>query len=197
MGVLTMRLAIADPPYLGRSTRWYGDGRGHAAGRGRADHHADAVLWDDPQTHRDLMHKLVREYDGWALAGNLDSLGIYLRSAELLGVAVHVGVWHRGNAIPSGARVATQWEPVLFAVPESRAAHGAGLAVSDVLSAGIDNRAGFVGSKPPRWTRWVLDVLGYDPAADMLDDLFPGSGAVAAAADGMLALATHSEGRES
>lgn len=37
---------------------------------------------------------------------------------------------------------------------------------------------GFVGAKPARWTRWVLDALGYDPAEDTVADLFPGSGAV-------------------
>lgn len=43
--------------------------------------------------------------------------------------------------------------------------------------------------KPAAWTRWVLDALGYDPAVDEVHDLFPGSGAVTAAADGMLSLA--------
>jgi len=47
-------------------------------------------------------------------------------------------------------------------------------------------RQGFLGSKPPAWTRWVLGLLGYDPATDELTDLFPGSGLVAAVADGML-----------
>ena len=34
----------------------------------------------------------------------------------------------------------------------------------------------------------MLDVLAYQPGEDELHDLFPGSGAVAAAADGMLEL---------
>jgi hypothetical protein len=42
-------------------------------------------------------------------------------------------------------------------------------------------RAGFVGAKPPAWTRWVLDALGYDPERDEVVDLFNGSGAVAGA----------------
>ena len=37
----------------------------------------------------------------------------------------------------------------------------------------------FVGAKPRPWTRWVLDMLGYDQDADSVDDLFPGSGSVA------------------
>jgi len=36
------------------------------------------------------------------------------------------------------------------------------------------------GAKPRAWTRWVLDMLGYDPDVDTVDDLFGGSGAVTA-----------------
>lgn len=41
-----MKLAIADPPYLGRAARWYGDGSSpHGAPRPdrRADFHPDAA----------------------------------------------------------------------------------------------------------------------------------------------------------
>jgi len=40
-------------------------------------------------------------------------------------------------------------------------------------------RIDFHGAKPPAWTRWVLDALTYDPDADEVIDLFPGSGLVA------------------
>ena len=52
-----MRLAIADPPYLGRAALWYGGrGRnkqgpaGRACGRGdlAAEYHPEAAHWDDP-----------------------------------------------------------------------------------------------------------------------------------------------------
>lgn len=36
------------------------------------------------------------------------------------------------------------------------------------------------------WTTWVLDLLGYTPGEDTVDDLFPGSGAVAHAIEGRL-----------
>lgn len=180
-----MRLAIADPPYLGRGDRWYGDGRGHFTRQRNSDHHEEAAKWDSPAAHVELMASLVREFDGWAVAGAPDSLGLYLSVAP---ADTRVLVWHRGNAIPSGSRVSEQWEFVLAFIPPSRRGRGEHLPTSDVLSAGVQNRSGFTGSKPSRWTRWVLDVLGYDPAADELVDLFPGSGAVSAAADGMLAL---------
>jgi hypothetical protein len=47
-----------------------------------------------------------------------------------------------------------------------------------VLEANVGR--GFAGAKPRAWTRWVLDMLGYDPDEDTVDDLFHGSGAVAA-----------------
>ena len=60
-----MRLAIADPPYLGRADLWYGAGRGHRGGVGRAAAHEAASEWDDPATHRRLVARLEAEYDGW------------------------------------------------------------------------------------------------------------------------------------
>jgi hypothetical protein len=87
-------------------------------------------------------------------------------------------VWHRRNAPPSGARIRSCWEPVLISTP--RTGRGSGVPGSDVLDTPA-MRAGFVGAKPPAWTRWVLDALGYDPETDEVLDLFNGSGAVGAA----------------
>lgn len=192
-----MRLAIADPPYLGRSARWYGDGRGHAGGRGRADHHEHAATWDDPAEHAALVERLEREFDGWAIAGaaSVESLRTYLDACPS---AARIAVWHRGNAVPSGSRIASSWEPVIVRVPDGRSAHHTGYATRDVLSSGVRNRAGFVGSKPADWTLWVLAMLGYQPTGDELVDVFPGSGAVAAAADGLLAIpeSSSSEGSD-
>lgn len=173
-----MKLAIADPPYLGRARRWYGDGRGHAGGRGRADEHPDASTWDMPEAHERLVAELEAEYDGWAIAMSPDSLGTYLRVASS---AARVASWTRGNAIPSGSRVRSLWEPVLVRVPDERRAHGTGASVDDVLTAGI-TPGGFPGRKPEAWTHWVLAMLGYDPDADELVDVFSGSGAVTDAA---------------
>lgn len=171
-----LRLAIADPPYLGRAHRWYGEGgRGHGGGRGRADEHPEAAAWDDPEQHRRLVDDLVSRYDGWAVAASPTSLPVYLAHAP---ADVRVLVWHRRNAQPSGERVLPRWEAVVVRVPETRRTYGTGLAVSDVLDAPI-SRSGFTGAKPSVWTRWVLDALGHDPAAgDTVDDVFPGSGAV-------------------
>lgn len=181
-----MRLAIADPPYLGRAALWYGgEGRskqgtaGRARGRGRldAEYHPDAARWDDPAEHIRLMVGLEDAYDGWVMAASGKTLAPLIGPAEELGA--RLGIWHVTNAIPDGARARNVWEAVFFRVPDGRRAVGSGHRVPDLLSA-PHLTSGFVGSKPDRWTRWVLDLMGYQPG-DEVDDMFPGSGAVARA----------------
>ena len=183
-----MKLCIADPPYLGRAAIWYGDamsssqrGKRHGGtakigGPKPADHHPDAHLWDDPETHRALVELLCRDYDGWAIAMSRDSLPVYLSAAP----TARVCVWHNPAAWPPGGRVNATWEPVVLNIPEGRRALGSGVAVRDHLSHVPPRSDGFIGAKPPAWTRWVLDMLGYDAETDTVDDLFHGSGAVAA-----------------
>ncbi|QLD10916.1 hypothetical protein [Microbacterium oleivorans] len=197
-----MKLAIADPPYLGRADRWYGEGRG--SGRERTaggyvgsahrpmrkpDHHAEAARWDDPAAHVELVKRLSAEYDGWAVAGHASSTGLLIAAAP---AGAQLAIWGRPNAVPGGARVVNSWEPVVLCVPPARRDRATGLRVRDILVAPV-RRQGFLGSKPPEWTRWVLEMLGYDPTSDQVDDLFPGSGSVAAAADGMLSFAKNGE----
>lgn len=170
-----MRIAIADPPYLGRASRWYGvGGRGSGGGQHRADEHPAAAEWDEAETHRQLVVRLGEEFDAWAIAAAPSSLPVYLAAAP---AALRVMIWHRRNAVPSGARVRACWEPVLIHTP--RRAYGSGLPVNDVLDC-PNPVGGFAGSKPPQWTRWVLDALGYDPEQDTVEDLFNGSGGVLA-----------------
>ena len=194
-----MRLAIADPPYLGRS-HWYTNGGRRTGFRVggtmnvAADHHPDATHWDDPQAHVDLVAKLAA-WDGWAIAMSRDSLLTYLQAAP----DAHVCVWHNPAAWPPGGRIHPTWEPVLVRVPDARRTprpvNRKPSAVmtqrerdaitepsrpKDVLIATAPRRRNFIGAKPPQWTRWVLDMLGYDPETDTVDDLFHGSGAVAA-----------------
>lgn len=191
-----MRLAIADPPYppifserfdsasgdprivtRSRAVRWYGDP--NASATAAADYNPDAGRWDDITEHRRLMLDLIDQYDGWAIATTPDGLEAY----RPLPIAARVMAWVRPNGMPGGGRLMSRWEPVIVFVPESRRARG--VKVSDVLIASSP-RIGFAGAKPAEWTRWVLDALGYAPGADELVDVFPGSGSVAAAADGML-----------
>lgn len=182
-----MKFAIADPPYLGRSERWYGAaGRGHFKHEGtRADVHDDAHEWDDPARHAQLVHELVDNYDGWAIAmtSALVSIRVYAEHAPR---DAFFGSWVRTNAMPDGSRITKAWEPVLFSVPRELRGRDTAPHTADVLIEGVNVKRGFVGHKPAKWTRWVLGVLGYDSGRDELFDLFPGSGAVTAAADGIL-----------
>ena len=141
-----MRLAIADPPYLGRAALWYG-GKGRST-RGPAGRVCGR--------------------------GTIDLILPFACQLE-----ARMAIWHVTNAIPDGARVRNAWEAVIYKVPATRRAVGTGIRVPDMLSA-PHPVSGFVGSKPRAWTNWVLDLLGYDPDTDTVDDLFPGSGAIAA-----------------
>lgn len=183
-----MKLCIADPPYLGRGKRLYGEGaansgfdkerrRKHAAGTfAVGDNHPEAHLWDDPSTHEQLVARLVDEYDGWAVAMAWDNLRHYLAWVPS---NVWIGIWVKADSVPSASRLYNPWEPVIVSPPSSRRAHAKGESpIRGVLNASPVKD--FVGSKPPAWTRWVLDMLGYNPETDTVDDLFPGSGAVAA-----------------
>lgn len=188
-----MRLAIADPPYLGRAEMLYGTRRvanmnaGPTAGirpLRKADAHPDAARWDDPALHRGLVARLVADYEGWAIALAPDNLADYLQWVPR---PTRVAVWHDPQVMPTGRHPRRKWEPVLISVPAGRR-RTADLAgrplVGDVLTAangtGHARSRGksFAGGKPPPWTRWVLSMLGWDPDVDTVDDLFPGSGAV-------------------
>jgi hypothetical protein len=181
MNANPLKFAIADPPYLGRAERWYGEtGCGIARGHGRADQHPEAHIWDDPQSHIDLVHRLNRDYHGWAIAMSVNSLSVYLSAVETDSRnGIRVCVWHKPSAVTSGSRITNHWEPVLINVPKERRSWKSGNKCSDVFSCN-PNRRGFIGSKPHAWTFWILELLGVQEG-DSVDDLFPGSGAVAEA----------------
>jgi hypothetical protein len=155
-----MRFAYADPPYPGQSKRWYGD---HPDYAGEVD-------------HGDLIARLCRDYpDGWALSTS----AVALREILILCPAdVQVAVWHSLTAEHPGGkkdRWWRSWEPVI--VRGGRSAADGAPVVRNLLSAGRPN-AKFPGAKPAEFSRWMFGLLGALPG-DELDDLFPGSGAVA------------------
>ena len=177
-------LAIADPPYpprvtvrgerQSRSQRWYGEkprgGRAHAA-----DCHPAAAEWDDPARHRRLLLDLADQFDGFAIATCSDGLQSY----GSLPAGARIMAWIRPNAAPGASRIRSVWEPVIVRPPRWRARGQAGCIVSDALILSTPRPGdSFAGRKPERWTWWVLDALGFEPATDTVVDLFPGSGAV-------------------
>ena len=179
-----MKLCIADPPYLGTAEMFYGARAMGAMNVGgninqtfKADRHPDAHQWDDPEKHREMVEMLCRDYDGWAIAMLPDSLRHYLQWVPKVTI---VAVWHDPRVMPTGRHPRRRWEPVLVKRAEGRRrVVDVPTPVGDVLTCSHGSGS-FAGQKPPQWTRWVLDMLGYDAEIDIVDDLFHGSGAVAA-----------------
>ena len=154
-----MRLAYADPPYLGRCAYY-----GH-------DHREPFGCWDDLAAHRALLVKLGEDFDGWALSLSSPSLAELLPFAP----AARVAAWVKPfAAYKANIRIAYTWEPVLFRPGRDSSSDGAPVN-RDHLAEPITLRKGFTGAKPPRFCRWVLDLLGYVEGDDFVD-LFPGTG---------------------
>ena len=153
-----MKLAYADPPYLGCARR-YRD-------------HPDAAIWDDPAEHGRLMARLEQDYDGWALSAGMNSLQALLPLAP---PGVRIAAWVKpfSAAFPT-VRIPYAWEPVIYRPARPLTRDGA-TSVKDYLIENMAMRRGLVGAKPERFCRWVLDLLGYADG-DTIDDLFPGTG---------------------
>ncbi len=151
--------AYADPPYLG-------------CGKLYADNHADATVWDDPASHRDLVRRLVAEYpDGWAVSLHEPALRQYL---QWVPEKARVASWVKPfAAFKANVTRAYTWEPVIFCggrdIPREKPTW------RDHISESITLRKGLTGAKPWAFCEWILDGLGFEPG-DTVDDLFPGTG---------------------
>lgn len=162
-----MRFAYADPPYPGQAKRLYGD---HPDFAGEVDHSA-------------LIERLVGDYpDGWALSTGAKWLPEVLR---LCPEGVRVLAWVKTDAPPFTLRVQYTWEPVILwggrpfeggprTVRDSLVAPSSGAMGSGVHR---DGPGHVIGRKPPRFCRWIFEVLGAE-SGDTMDDLYPGSGGV-------------------
>lgn len=156
-----MRMAYADPPYLGCGAKHYG-----ALHENASD--ADELDW-----HRDLIRRLESEFsDGWALSLHTPSLGEMQR---LCSTPVRVGAWVKPFAsFKPGVNPAYAWEPLLFGGGRKRTR--AQPTVRDWIAENITLKKGLSGAKPPRVCRWILSFLNFDPETDSLEDIFPGTG---------------------
>ena len=155
-----LRLAYADPPYPGKA-RLYRD-------------HPD---FGGEVNHAGLIERLAA-YDGWALSTSAEALPAVL---ALCPAGVRVAAWHRGERPIRSRWPLYAWEPVIY--------HGGRQLAdaqrrADSLVCGVgplDTLPGrVIGAKPAAVCRWIFILLGAGPG-DILDDLFPGSGAVSRA----------------
>lgn len=159
-----MKFAYADPPYLG-------------LGRLYRNLHPDAMDCDDPAWHQRLIDRLSDEYaDGWALSLHTPSLREIL---PMCPADVRVLAWVKPFAsFKPGVGLAYAWEPIILRGGRKRQ-RGA-TTTRDWCAEPITLRRGFTGAKPARVVWWLLEALHALPG-DVIDDLFPGSGAVSSA----------------
>lgn len=157
-----MRFAYADPPYLGCGKRYL-------------PHHPDALIWDDPETHRHLIDRLVADYpDGWALSMSSTNLWTLL---PMCPPDVRIAAWAKSfAAFKKNVRNAYTWEPVILRGGRLSSKDGAQV-TRDHLVEPITMLRGLPGAKPDRFNDWVLLQLGFVPG-DTVDDLFPGTGSM-------------------
>lgn len=156
-----MKVAYADPPYLGSAVRHY------------AHQHVDASDYDQLAAHEALIQRLTTEFDGWALSctsGNLrDLLPLTPRSARVM-------AWVKPFAsYKPGVTVAYAWEPII--VQPARTLPRTEPTERDWVSANITLKKGTSGAKPREFSMWLFRVLGLQPDDEFVD-LFPGSAAV-------------------
>jgi hypothetical protein len=145
-----MRIAYADPPYIGCAHRY---------------HEKKEV------NHQDLIRELAG-FDGWALSLTSTSLGQVL---SMCPNGVRVMAWVKPFcAFKKNVNPAYAWEPVIVSParkPKST------ITVRDWIAESITLRKGLIGAKPDAFCYWLFDVLGLLPEDEFMD-LFPGTGRV-------------------
>jgi hypothetical protein len=157
-----MKFAYADPPYFTQGKKRYGE------------HHPEAEIWDDIDTHINLIKRLITEFpDGWALSSNPADLKYLLIDNEIR-VCVWVKTFHQIR--PTTVQYA--WEPVLLY--RGRKNHKRKPMVRDWISGVVTRRKGLPGAKPDYFNQWILDLLNYQ-SGDELIDIFPGTNGMAEA----------------
>ena len=166
----SLRFAYADPPYLGMAAATY------------SDRHENAAEYDDPEAHRKLIERMTDEYDGWAMSLHVPSLREIL---PMCPAGSRVAAWCKSWAPfrPGNKGAQYGWEPVIFygARPYLERLHcHRDYAVIPMVLGGAKKGFG-KGTKPERFTRWVLEDLLNAEKHDTIDDLFPGSGSVSVA----------------
>lgn len=161
-----MRLGYADPPYPGQAHLY----RDHPDYAGEVDHH-------------ELLARLNRDYDGWALHTSAPALGHVTGICDELGLeGYRTMAWVKPfAAFKANVPVAYAWEPVLIK-PARKPVVSDRLTLRDWIAEPITMQRGLAGAKPDAVCRWVFECMGAQPD-DVLDDLYPGTGAVGHAWD--------------
>ncbi len=147
-----MKVAYADPPYMGQAKRY--------PEKSEVDQEG-------------LINQMTHFYSCWALSCSSSSL------KQLLSWCpddVRVAAWVKPFcSFKPNVNPAYAWEPVIFWHPRAR---GRDIdTVRDWVSVNITLRKGLIGAKPPEFCFWLFNLLGLEPE-DEFHDLYPGTGIV-------------------
>ena len=157
-----MRVAYADPPYLGCCARYQ-------------HHHPDGRCWDDSHTHQQLIWKLSDDFpDGWALSLSTPSLRDIL---PMCPTDVRIAAWVKPFAVfKPNVNPAYAWEPVIWRGGRTERSRNEPT-VRDWVSSEIALQKGLIGAKPEAFVWWLLRLLGVQEH-DEVTDIFTGTGVV-------------------
>jgi hypothetical protein len=148
-----VKMAYADPPYIGQAKR----------------------LYNCPEIdHAELIQRLETEFpDGWALSLSSTTFKQVLAMCpDEARVMAWVKPW---ASFKPGVGVAYAWEPVI--VKGGRKRTRKQMTVRDWVSASCTLKRGLAGAKPDDFCYWLFEVLNLQPD-DEFHDLFYGTGAV-------------------
>jgi len=151
--VSNVRVAYADPPYIG-CAHFYPE--------------------NEEVDHAQLIARLCDEFpDGWALSLHSPSLRIIL---PMCPDDVRVMAWVKPfAAFKPNVNPAYAWEPVIVRGGRKRTREQP--TVRDWVSSNITLQRGVVGAKPETFCLWLFDVLGLEPGDEFVD-IYPGTGGV-------------------
>jgi hypothetical protein len=150
-----MRMAYADPPYPGLSSKYYRDESSFA---GEVD-------------HASLVASLMDGYDGWALSTSVRALRSIL---PLCPPSARVCAWVKPIGVPPATYgLHNTWEPlIVVGGRQQRPGRRDWLAAHPARSGGT-----LPGRKPIAFAAFLFSALGLCPG-DTLVDLFPGTGVI-------------------
>lgn len=154
-----MRVAYADPPYIGQAKKHYS--------------HDERCA----EVNHPLLIAHLETFDAWALSLSAPSLKTIL---PMCPDTVRVGAWVKPFcAFKANVNPAYAWEPVIFRVgPRKRTRKQE--TIRDWVSEVITLKKGLPGVKPEGFSVWLFELLNMEPG-DEFHDIFPGSGAVSRA----------------
>lgn len=155
-----MRIAYADPPYIG-CAHLYAE---HADYAGEVD-------------HIELIQKLQSEYDGWVLHASATPNSMAILAPVVEKTGARWMAWVKGfAAFKKNVSVAYAWEPVIVKAARKPVVSKRRV-MRDWVQESITLKRGLTGAKPEAVCHWAFEMVGARPD-DELVDLFPGTGAV-------------------